>query len=330
MILVTGASGFVGGHITRRLSESGETVRALYHRREPDERLRAWRGVTWQQADLLDVYDAEAAMEGITEVYHCAAIVSFDPARRAEIIHTNIELACNVVNAALEAGMRKLVHISSVAALGRNGTTKEITEEAQWEESKLNSGYAVSKYGAEMEVWRGIGEGLDAAIVNPGIILGEPLMRDGWKGGSANLMRVAYNEFPFFTNGITSFVDIADVVKAVVGLMHSEASAGRYILSAGNFPFREIFTRMADALNKKRPRIRAGALATGVVWRWSALKGKISGTTPTITKETAKNAQLKSFYKSDKITEALPGFAYTPIGNTVTRMAKAFLAEYVA
>jgi nucleoside-diphosphate-sugar epimerase len=246
------------------------------------------------------------------------------------MIHTNTEITGNIVNAALDAGVRKMVHISSVASLGRDGTGREITEEAQWEESGLNSAYALSKYGAEMEAWRGIGEGLDAVILNPGIILGEPLTQIGWKDGSARLMLTAWKEFPFFTDGITAFVDIRDVVRAALALMHSEVSGERFILSAGNFPFRDIFNLMADALGRRRPHIHAGAFATGLVWRWSALKAKFGGSKPLITKETARNAQAKSIYKADKIFGALPGFTYTPIEKTIADMAKVFLAGRLA
>jgi len=327
MILVTGASGFVGAHITRQLSEEGLPVRALYHNSAPDEGMRAWPGVQWTQADLLDISDATAALEGIDEVYHCAAIVSFNPARRAEMMHTNAEAAANLVNAALDAGVRKLIHISSVAALGRNGREKEITEEAQWEESRLNSGYGLSKYAAEMEVWRGIGEGLEAAILNPGIILGEPLRAGAWQNGSPALMRLAHEEFPFFTRGITAFVDVRDVGEAARSLMRSPISGERYILSEGNHAFREIFSVMADALHKRPPRMAAGPLLTQIIWRTSALKTALTGKPATITRETARNAQTKSFYKADKILEALPDLHYTPICETILRMAKAYSAS---
>jgi nucleoside-diphosphate-sugar epimerase len=330
MILITGASGFVGAHLTRALSESGARVRALYYRNEPTQEMRSWPGVEWLQADLLDIYDVDVVMEGILEIYHCAAIVSFNPARKEEMIHTNTEITANIANAAIDAGVRKLVHISSVASLGRNGTTKEITEEAQWEENSLNSGYGLSKYGSEMEVWRIIGEGLDAVILNPGIILGEPLSPQGWQDGSARLMQTAYKEFPFFTDGITGFVDINDVVGAAIKLMQSDVSAERFILSAGNFPFRDIFNHMADALGRRRPRFHAGAFATSLVWRWSALQSRLGLGKPIITKETARNAQLKSFYKADKIIGALPEFRYTPIEKTIARMAQRYLAELVA
>ena len=163
------------------------------------------------QCDLLDIYEVEEAMQGITDVYHCAAIVSFQPADKEKMLHFNVESTANIVNEALEQDIRKLVFVSSVAALGRSEVTKEITEEEQWEESKYNSRYGLSKHMAEMEVWRGIGEGLNAVIVNPGIILGE----GNWDEGSARLMKVVYKEFPFYTQGINGWVDVKDVVKAM-------------------------------------------------------------------------------------------------------------------
>jgi nucleoside-diphosphate-sugar epimerase len=232
------------------------------------------------------------------------------------------------VDAAIDAGIRKLVHISSVAALGRSdNNTKEITEEAQWEESNINSAYGMSKYSAEMEVWRAIAEGLDAVILNPGIILGEPILRSGWGDGSAKLMQVAWDEFPFYTKGINAFVDITDVVDAALMLMESTVSAERFILSVGNISYQEIFTLMAEALSRKVPRIHAGPTLTGIVWRWEAVKGLIQNTHPTITRETAHNAQMKCYYRNDKLTGMLPQFTYTPIRETINRMSKAFITD---
>jgi nucleoside-diphosphate-sugar epimerase len=326
VILVTGASGFVGAHLVRRLSEEGLPVRALYCKTQPSAEMRSWPGVEWWRADLLDVFDVSVALQGVQDVYHAAAIVSFNPRRRAEMLHVNTEGTANLVNAALDAGVRKLLHVSSVAALGRNGRQKEITEEAQWEESGLNSAYGLSKYAAEMEVWRGMGEGLRAAIINPGIILGEPLCPDGWDKGAPALMKLANDEFPFFTQGITAFVDVHDVVEAAVSLMRAPVSAERFILSAGNHAFRDIFMQMAEALGRRPPRLSAGPLLTQFVWRWSALKSMVTGKGAAITRETARNAQAKSYYKADKIMQALPAFRYTPIRETILRMAAAFEA----
>jgi len=324
MILVTGASGFLGQHLVRYLSAQGQVVRALYHNNPPAKELQALRGITWLKYDLLDIYAVEEVMQGITEIYHCAAVVSFKPSRREEMLHFNAESTANIVNQALEQGIRKMVFVSSVAALGRTADNKkEITEEEEWEENRQNSAYGMSKYLAEMEVWRGIGEGLDAVIVNPGIILGE----GNWDDGSAQLMKVVHGELPFYTQGVTAWVDVMDVVQVLYMLMQSDIEAERFILSAGNYGYREIFTLMAGVLNKKPPRIKATPFMTGLVWRWNMLKANLFGTNPVITKETAGNAQNKCYYNNDKLRRFFPAYNYAPMENTIKRMAQAFLSE---
>jgi len=323
MILVTGASGFVGQHLVRYLSGNGHAVRALYHSTPPSAEMAALPNVTWMQGDLLDIYDVEAAVAGADEVYHCAGIVSFHPKDRNRLLHFNTESTANLVNEALAAGIRKMVYISSVAALGRSEhVSTEITEEEQWEESKYNSAYGLSKHMAEMEVWRGIGEGLSAVIVNPATILGTA---SNWDTGSARLLKVADNEFPFYTEGVTAWVDVTDVVKAAYMLMESDIEAERFILSTGNYSFKEIFTQMAQALGKKPPHIKAGAFLSGLVWRWNILRSALTGAAITVTRETAHTAQKKNYYSNSKLLQHLPSFAYTPINQTITGMANHYL-----
>lgn len=324
MILVTGASGFLGQHLVRRLSALGQPVRALYNRHAPDESLRALPGITWQQYDLLDIYAVAEAMRDITDVYHCAAVLSFNPKRREEMLHFNSESTANIVNQALEQGLRKMVHISSIAALGRTANnTKEITEEEEWEESRQNSAYGNSKYYAEMEVWRGIGEGLNAVIVNPGIIMGE----GDWEDGSARLMKVVNKEFPFYTQGVNAWVDVQDVINIACMLMQSDVEAERFILSTGNYSYREIFTLMAHALNKRPPHIRATPFMTGLIWRWNALRLNLFGARSAITKETAANAQNRCYYNNSKLQRFFPSYTYIPVETTIKRMAAAFLSD---
>jgi len=324
MILVTGASGFVGQHLVRYLSARGAMVRALYNSREPDAALKALPGVDWKRYDLLDIYDVEEAMQGIDEVYHCAAMVSFEKNDRAWLLHFNTESTANIVNQALDQGIRKLVYVSSVAALGRTASGNLITEEEQWEESRYNSTYARSKHQAEIEVWRGIGEGLNAVIVNPGVILGA----GDWQSGSASLMRVVNKEFPFYTEGVTAWVDVEDVVRAMVMLMESDIEAERFILCEGSHSYREVFTFMANALGKKPPHIKANALMAGLVWRWNALKMLLTGKRSTVTKETANTAQRKCYYDNSKLPNYLHDFRYTPLPETIRKMADAFKNSY--
>jgi len=321
MILVTGASGFVGKHLVRSLSAQGVRVRAVYNSNPPAADDAGLPGIDWTKADLLDIYDVEECMRDITEVYHCAAIVSFSPEQHAAMLHFNPEATANLVNQALEQGIRKMVYLSSVAALGRpEELAQKITEEAQWEESSYNSAYGISKYLAEREVWRGIGEGLNAVIINPGIILGE----GDWNKGSAGLFRIAWNEFPFYTHGTTSWVDVADVVAIMQLLMNNDADAERYIVSAGNYSYKDIFDKMATALGRKKPRFAAGKLLTELVWRAMWLKG-LMGKSRTITRETANNATAQSLYDNSKLLQQFPSFTYQSIEQTVSRVAAAFL-----
>ncbi|MFA6151942.1 MAG: NAD-dependent epimerase/dehydratase family protein [Chitinophagaceae bacterium] len=320
MVLVTGASGFLGQHLVRRLALENVPVRALYHNNAPNESLQQLPNVSWMQCDLLDIFELEEAFENITEVYHCAAKVSFEAADKYLIQKVNADSTANVVNAALEANVRKLVFVSSIATLGRGNLEKPLTEKDFWEESKNNTAYARSKYLSEMEVWRAMAEGLNAVIVNPAIILGA----GKWDEGSARLMKVADGEFPFYTEGINGWVDVKDVVEAMVLLMKSDISEERFILSEGNHSYKEIFTLMANGLGKKPPHIKAPIWATGLLWRWNAFLKLFTGKSATVTKETTRTAQMKCFYNNEKLLSALPGFKYTLIEETIKEMTKMY------
>ena len=325
MTLITGASGFLGQHLVRHLSAQGLQARALYHSHAPADELKKLPGIEWMQCDLLDIFAVEEAMSGITDVYHCAAIVSFDSRTHKQMLHFNPASTANIVNQAIEQGIRKMVYVSSVAALGRTGNAKtEISEETEWENSKYNSAYAVSKYLAEMEVWRGIGEGLNVAIVNPGIILGAGTGHDL----STQLMKIVNYNFPFYSNGITSWVDAADVVKAMSMLMASDIEAERFIISAGNFSYKEVFAHMAAALHKRPPRFAVNALTAGIGWRLSLLLHKVFGIKTIITRETAMSATSRSNYDNSKLLGSLPAFSYTTLQDTIKVMARSFQESY--
>ncbi|RFM30515.1 NAD-dependent epimerase/dehydratase family protein [Deminuibacter soli] len=322
MILVTGATGLVGSHLIKALTQQGKKVRAIYHSTAPAAGNDAL--VEWVQADILDSYSLEAAMEGVEQVYHCAAIVSFNPGDRHLIHHTNIEGTANVVNACLEKDVRKLLFVSSVAAIGRMRNSETIDETMQWNEKANNSEYGKSKYMAEMEVWRGMGEGLNAVIVNPVIILGAA----DWDKGSAGIFKSAYNEFPWYTEGVTGFVDVADVVRAMQLLMDSDVHNQRYILSAENITYHHLFNLIAKAFGKKMPHKKVTPLMAALVWRAEAVKGKLTGKKPLLTKETTGTAQAKVYFSNSKFLEAFPGFAYTPVEVSVQRICLELKQKY--
>lgn len=323
MILVTGASGFLGLHLLEALSHKGAPIRALYFHAKS---LPEFPNVQWRKCDLSDVLDLEDKMQGITRVYNCAATVSFDPKDKNKLIRENVTIVGNIVNTALEVQVEKLIHVSSIASLGRKkeGTGNNlINEEGNFEEGNNNSKYATGKYFGEMEVWRGIAEGLNAAIVNPAIILGS----GDWRKGSARLMQICYEEFPWFTEGETAWVNVKDVVSAMILLMESALSGERFILSEGNYGYKDIFSQMARALEKKPPHKKASPWMTEIVWRTSLLKSRLKGTEATITKETARAAQQQHLYDNQKFLKAFPDFRYTSINATIREMAESFLKE---
>ncbi|MGE7773270.1 NAD-dependent epimerase/dehydratase family protein [Chitinophaga sp. NPDC101104] len=323
MILVTGGTGFLGSYLLRALVKAGKPVRALYRSRIPGQVQDIADKVEWFQADVLDVCALEDAFAGITEVYHCAAVVSFQPDKRDAMMKSNIEGTANVVNMAIDAGVRKLVHVSSVASLGRAKQNQELSEDAQWEESANNSNYAISKHLSEMEIWRGIAEGLDAVIVNPSIILGSGF----WHDGSGMLLKNAWKEFPYYTEGVNGFVDVEDVVEAMVRLMDSDVSGQRFILNGENWPYRQLFNEMARHLGKKPPHIATKPWMAALVWRVEKIRGMITGKRPLLTRETARTAQLKVYYDNKKILGALPGFRFRPLADTIEHISLAFLRE---
>ena len=272
--------------------------------------------VEWVKADILDIVALEEAMQGVNQVYHCAAIVSFNPKQKHALHKTNIEGTANVVNACLNANISKLLFVSSVAALGRIREDKPIDESMNWTEETSNSEYGKSKFLAEMEVWRGIGEGLNAVIVNPTIILGSA----DWDKGSAKIFKTVYNEFPWYTEGTTGFVDVVDVANAMIQLMKSDIEAQRFILSAETTSYKNLFYKIAAAFNKKPPHKKVTPFIAAIVWRLEALKGKLTGTEPLLTKETAKTAQAKVSFDNTKLKKHLPNFSYTPLQNSIERI----------
>ena len=314
MILVTGASGLVGLHLVTQLVKAGKQVRALYRSAIPV--IEGGEQITWIKGDILDIVSLEEAMIDVQQVYHCAAIVSFNPQKKDLLFHTNVEGTANVVNACLDAGIRKLVFVSSVAALGRIREDAPINETMNWSEETSNSEYGKTKYFAEMEVWRGIGEGLDAVIVNPVIILGA----GNWDSGSSGLFKSAYDEFPWYTEGTSGFVDVADVVKAMMLLMESNISAERFILCAENMAYREVFTQMAKNFNKKPPHKKVTPLLASIVWRIEAVKAMFTGKDPLLTKETARTAAAKVAFDNTKLKRFFPDFTYTAVESSLKRI----------
>ena len=321
-ILVTGATGLVGSHLIKALARCRKSVKALYRTSIPQ--FEDADKVEWIPGNILDIASLEDAMQGVKKVYHCAAIVSFNPKQKKLLHATNIEGTANVVNASLETGVEKLLYVSSVSALGRIRRKEMISEQMQWSEETNNSEYGRTKYFAEMEVWRGIGEGLNAVIVNPTIILGA----SDWSKSSSAIFKNVYNEFPWYTDGVTGFVDVEDVVKAMMLLMESNINGERFILSAANLSYGELLGLIAKTFNKKIPHKKVTPLIAEFVWRAEALKSLFNNHQSLVTKETARTAQAKVFFDNGKLLQFLPQFNYTPIQQSISRICSEYKKIY--
>lgn len=331
MILITGATGLLGSRLLYDLVSAGQRVRAM---KRPSSRMictdRYFEGsalnhplIEWVDADLDDIFSVESALEGITDVYHCAAKVSFQPGDREMMQRTNASGTANLVNLCLEKNIRKFCHVSSVAAIGRTGDGIIRNEESDWKTSGHNSFYAVSKYSAEREVWRGIAEGLSAVIVNPGLIIGP----GNWKTDSSMIIRKVWKGLSFYTDGVNGLIDVADASKSMISLMNSDIHSERFILVAENFPLREMVNIIADTLGKKRPVIHAGPFLTSLAWRAEYLRSLFNNSKPVITRETAASAQHKSYYSNEKIRKAT-GIEFSDIKESLKKTSEIFLREH--
>lgn len=320
-ILVTGGAGLVGNELIKQLLATGEKVRAIYHSTPLS---LSHPNLQIVQCDILDVVCLNETMRGITHVYHSAALVSYDPKDKQKLLKINIEGTANVVNACIDAGVKKLVHVSSVAALGRIRKNEMVTEKMNWTEETSNSIYGKSKYFGEMEVWRGIGEGLNAAIVNPSLILGG----NNWENGSSAIFKNAFNEFKWYTEGVSGFVDVRDVARAMILLMNSEITAERFILNGENLPYREIFSSIAKCFGKKPPYKKVTPLIAELIWRLEEIKTKLTGKKHLLTKETVRTALAKVYFDNRKILNALPGFQFTKIKDTIEYTCEVLKEKY--
>jgi dihydroflavonol-4-reductase len=334
MILVTGGTGLVGSHLLYDLTMRGEKIRALkrehsnliavlktfsYYTDKPET---LFSKIEWVEGDILDSASLEDAMAGVEKVYHCAAVVSFHPKDRAEMLLVNVEGTANVVNACLQQKIQKLCHVSSIASLGRNSTSAVVTEETHWKTSPQNSWYAISKYGAEREVWRGAEEGLNVVVVNPSLIIGP----GDWNKGSIAVFKMAAKGLKYYSTGQTGYVDVRDVAGAMIRLMESGLKGERYLLNAANLPFRTFFDLMHQQFGKPNARIRVGGVLAEAGWRLEKLRAAITGKDPVITKETARAANYSYEFSSDKIKTAL-GFQFIPIETSVKEICGFLLSD---
>jgi len=320
-IFVTGATGFLGAHLVCALLQKGYLVEAL---KRPQSSLNEFtfisglyfgqdqslvvKNLKWVDGDITEYDSIEEMLKKDQMVYHCAALVSFHQADREKLFSINIKGTENIVNACLAKDCKKLVYASSTAAIGQAEDNLITNETNQWDEKDNPSNYSISKYYAELEVWRGIEEGLDAVIVNPPMIIGPC----DWRKATGRFFSNGYKNFPFYTNGSNAFVYVKDVAKAMILLAESSVSQERFLLVSENIMLRDFMNTIADAFGKKRPFIKVNPMMAEITWRCFGLVGFVSGTKGLITKESAISSFKTVQYSNQKIKDAL-AFEFTPI-----------------
>lgn len=312
MIFVTGATGFLGSVLTRQLLQQGRSVRAL--KRENSivpSFLQHQPNLEWVNGDLLDQFALEDALKGITQVYHTAAIVSFQAAHKQQMLRNNVEGTANLVNLCLDLGGIRLLHVSSVAALGSAKAGQLINEEHFFEADKASS-YSLSKHLSEMEVWRGQAEGLDTVIVNPSIIIGK---ESGTKGSGA-LFSTVKQGLNYYPGGSCGLVGVEDVAAAMIQLMDSGISGERFILNAENWTYRELFAEMAKNFGIKGPQKPAANWQLLWAARVLSIVGKLRGKSFNLSLETARSATKKSAFSNKKISKSID-IRFTPISQII-------------
>jgi dihydroflavonol-4-reductase len=313
MVAVTGANGLLGSYIVRKLLEEKTPFVAL-KRKDSDTSLLSdvASGIQWRDADMMDPVSLEEGLQGVTRVIHTAAIVSFNPGRAREVMDINVQGTRHIVNACLEKKIERLVHISSVAALGRQKGQTFLDENNKWIGNPLNSTYAESKYLAELEVARGQEEGLSTVIINPSVILAPA----DWTKSSAQLFRYVWNQKPFYMDGYMNYIDVRDVADIAFQFLHSTVEGERFIASAGKITFYDFFSKVARFFNKKAPAIKPPRLVLYLVARLEGVRTWFTKAEPLITRETVRLAGAEFLYNNQKVRKELD-FEFQPIDKTV-------------
>ena len=333
MILVTGGTGLVGSHLLYKLTQTEEKVRAIYRSEEKIKAVKhvfsyftkevepQFSKIEWMKGDILDIPSLEENFKGISHVYHCAALVSFDPNDYHSLRKINIEGTANIVNLCISNNISKLCYTSSIAAIGEEKPGMEITEESPWNSEVDHSVYAITKYGAEMEVWRGTQEGLNTVIVNPGIILGGGF----WKSGSGSLFRRIHKGMDYYTLGKTGYVDIHDVTDNMFYLMNSNIVNERFILISENWSYKKFIQTVARELKVNVPKKEAKPWLLNIAWKLDWIKYHLGSKRRRLIKQTVQSIQTESIYSNKKIKSL--GIKFKSIDTSITEVSLQFSQE---
>jgi nucleoside-diphosphate-sugar epimerase len=324
MILLTGPTGFLGHRLARALAQTGNPFRALVRKSSATAEPETLAGCEIVTGDLNDPNSLLEACAGVDTIIHAAALVSFQTTDRDRMLFVNGEGTANLVNMALEAGVRRFIHLSSVAVLNRRDGGPVVTLAERWPEQRPNTSYAESKFMAEREVWRGQAEGLEVTVLYPTHMLGP----GDWDHDHApKLWSLAARERGFYPTGTTGFIDVHDVVDATLAVLGRDQDGERFLLNAVNWSWREALTKIAHSIDASPPTLRVPAWQSAMLWPIELMRAKISGSKPIITRESHQNVQADFRYDGSAYLEAT-GKTYRDIERTVTEVGRAFNVEH--
>lgn len=334
MVLVTGGTGLVGSHLLLRLAMDGTKVRAIYRTAESLEKVKKifsyytlettslFNSIDWMKGNILDIPSLEEAFSGITHVYHCAALISFNPSDFEKLERVNREGTANIINISIATGVHKICYVSTIGTIGRSTNNRMASEETEWSRQYANP-YAITKYLSEMEVWRGAQENVNVVIVNPGVILGPGF----WESGSGSFFKIAAKGYAYYPPGGSGFVTVTDVVRIMMQLMKSNIRGERYITVAKNLSYKEVLSRIALSMDKEPPykELSIGLLQIGRFLDW--LRNLFTGKPRTITKSTVHGLEHPTEFDNTKLKGALR-FEFENLDSTIAMSSKLFTKEH--
>lgn len=319
-ILITGGTGLVGTAIVHQLLADGYTNLTVVNTSGNRIKDLEEGQVKYAVADIQTHHPISELVQESNAIIHTAATVSFDPKLRKQMYQTNVVGTEILVNTALAANVKKFLFVSSVAALGRDGRDKIIDEQTDWINSKYNTYYGITKHLAEMHVWRGYAEGLNTVILNPSLILGE----GDYRSSSLGIFPMVAKGLPYYPTGSLGLVGVEDVATLTAKMLIQPISGERYIVSAGNLSYQELFAQMAPQIGAKAPSKPAPKWMLGIYWRWEKLRSWLSGSSPIVTQETVRSTSHQSLYDNSK-SQAIEGFSYTPVQEVIAKYSKRFV-----
>jgi dihydroflavonol-4-reductase len=324
-IFITGATGFVGSYILRKLIADGQENIYCLKRKQSDFKLAAdvAAKVHWVDGDILDIPSLEKHLCGMDIVIHAAAIVTFHTKNKKMLIETAMTGTANLVNVAMHCEVKKFIHISSIAAIGRRKKKEDIDEKLMFSHSEFDTTYGLSKFLAEQEVWRAHAEGLFTTILSPSMVLGA----GHWENSSVQIFKKVYQGIKYFPEGVNGWVDVRDVAEAVSLAIKGDFNGERFIISAENIHYQNMFAMIAEQLKVKPPILKFNYLWSGIIWRLEAIRSLLLGSKPIITKETIVSTAVESYYDNKKSIRLL-GINYRDMQITIKDSCDAFINSW--